>query len=477
MEVSLEYLFIFDPEKFPTVEKPDEADLMDAKIEFFYPPLEDKHKQRNLVGMAEGFLLFFNSFKKPEDIPIKQSTSFCGVSELTQPVTLVPKEATKLEENSMDQNIKSSISSTKESEQKSDQKEEQEILNDIEILCREEINIMTLQNSLLLIQKFEKKFLVLILANPKRMRRYSFGSSDTFVFPDNIEKEVFSRLMKHFVLSYVMFRGSFQRSFSSEIQKALFSESFVHYIEKYFGKKSFESLRDSQTINPPGSQQMDQSAQNDSKNASSIENLPKKAQNKNEKKAENKTPNLVLPSLSNSNIAFNSNLSSRPLNLWEFSIPKIFKGKIPRKIFLMMLQELTTINDNSIYDIIIFTKNDLIYYKKCKELALFFSQYLFDVSDSLNQETCTQSELKKFLNFLGLQMDSHIFYDQNNVQNIPRRFSRNFEETGDSFYRTFNSKEKGKFFQQEKGRGMPFYIPRVLFKNNYKVQHFFETKE
>lgn len=469
MEVKLEYLFIFDPEKFPEVEKPDEADLMDAKIEFFYPPLEDKFKQRNLVGMAEGFLLFFNSFRKP-DPPSKKDQSINWSS------PLISKKAEALEvqvvdESSPDKNMVCSKDETQDEEALS--KKEREEISSIEVLCREEINVMTLENSLLLIQKFEKKFLVLILSNPKRMRSFDFEgtSRNRYAFPDDIDKEIFSRIMKHFMLVYTMFRGSFQKSFSNDIQRALFSESFVHYIEKYFGKKSLDLLEDDPQEAP------EQSAPTSAQSASSIDSIATKEAGTSTEKAENSTPNLVLPSLSNSNMAFNSSQSSLPLNLWEFSIPKIFKGKIPRKTLLMILQEVAKINDQSIYDLFIFHKNDLIYYKKCKELALFFSKYLFDVSDSLNQETCKPSELKKFLSLMGLEMDSHIFYDEEDSKRIPQRFSRDFQETGDSFYRAFNSKEKGKFFQQEKGKGMPFYIPCVLFGKHFKPQHIFGLKE
>ena len=305
------------------------------------------------------------------------------------------------------------------------------------------------------------------------MRSFDFEgtSRNRYAFPDDIDKEIFSRIMRHFMLVYTMFRGSFQKSFSNDIQRALFSESFVHYIEKYFGKKSLDLLEDDPQEAP------EQSAPTSAQSASSIDSIATKEAGTSTEKAENSTPNLVLPSLSNSNMAFNSSQSSLPLNLWEFSIPKIFKGKIPRKTLLMILQEVAKINDQSIYDLFIFHKNDLIYYKKCKELALFFSKYLFDVSDSLNQETCKPSELKKFLSLMGLEMDSHIFYDEEDSKRIPQRFSRDFQETGDSFYRAFNSKEKGKFFQQEKGKGMPFYIPCVLFGKHFKPQHIFGLKE
>ena len=171
--------------------------------------------------------------------------------------------------------------------------------------------------------------------------------------------------------------------------------------------------------------------------------------------------NKVLPILNNLNVSFNKIKNSRPLNIWEFSIPKIFKGKIPRKTFLMILQELITIPDTSTYDLIIFNKNDLIFYKNCKILALFFSQYLFDLSDSLNQEICKQNELKKFLNFLGLQMDSHIFYDEKEKSSIPSKFSKNFEEKGDSFYRSFQSIDKNKFFQSKQGKGITLSLIHI----------------
>ena len=39
---------------------------MDAKRLFFCPPMEDLNQKRNLVGMAEGIVLFFDGFGKKE---------------------------------------------------------------------------------------------------------------------------------------------------------------------------------------------------------------------------------------------------------------------------------------------------------------------------------------------------------------------------------------------------------------------------
>jgi len=387
----------------------------------------------------------------------------------TKPKAIVLEEKTD-EENQVNETMTKESLEIQEPKDKEIKKgKSSRTLDKQEILCKEDLNVMTLENSILLIKKFEHKFLVIILSNPKRMRSYSFSikKKDSFEFPDNINKEIFGRIMNHFILVFSMFRGSLEKSFSSDAQRALFSESFVHYIEKFFEKKYFDSIISS--ANPEkisSAEDISQAPSNSSKNSLAQSN----AEPSSSMVSENATPNRVLPSLNNSNFAFNRSNNSRPLNLWEFSIPKIFKGKIPKKTFLMILQELLLINDNSFYDLIIFHKNDLIYYKNCKELALFFSEYLFDMWESLNQEICKQSELKKFLAFLGLQMDSHIFYDEQEDSSIPRRFSRNFEEDGDSFYRNFKSKEKGKFFQKEKGKGMSFYIPTNLYEKFYKCQ-------
>ena len=39
---------------------------MDAKRLFFHPSMEDINQKRNLVGMAEGIVLFFDGFGEKE---------------------------------------------------------------------------------------------------------------------------------------------------------------------------------------------------------------------------------------------------------------------------------------------------------------------------------------------------------------------------------------------------------------------------
>lgn len=63
MDLTLEYFFIYNPTLVPDNPKPSEVEMMDAKKIFFYPTLIDINKQRNLVGMGEGFFAFFNIFK------------------------------------------------------------------------------------------------------------------------------------------------------------------------------------------------------------------------------------------------------------------------------------------------------------------------------------------------------------------------------------------------------------------------------
>jgi len=63
MNLALEYFFIYNPTLLPENPKASEVELMDAKKIFFYPPLVDINKQRNLMGMGEGFVAFYNTFK------------------------------------------------------------------------------------------------------------------------------------------------------------------------------------------------------------------------------------------------------------------------------------------------------------------------------------------------------------------------------------------------------------------------------
>lgn len=72
--LKIEHVILFDPEKRPNKPKPSEIEQMDAKNLLFYPALKDINIQRNLIGMAEGILLFFNNFKdEEEDIDLIKS--------------------------------------------------------------------------------------------------------------------------------------------------------------------------------------------------------------------------------------------------------------------------------------------------------------------------------------------------------------------------------------------------------------------
>ena len=46
---------------------------MDSKRLYFYPALTDINDKRNIVGMVEGYLLFFNSFKTSKNEMIDES--------------------------------------------------------------------------------------------------------------------------------------------------------------------------------------------------------------------------------------------------------------------------------------------------------------------------------------------------------------------------------------------------------------------
>lgn len=74
MNLTLEYFFIYNPTLIPDNPKASEVEMMDAKKIFFYPTLVDINKQRNLMGMGEGFISFFNIFKKPKATPNNTET-------------------------------------------------------------------------------------------------------------------------------------------------------------------------------------------------------------------------------------------------------------------------------------------------------------------------------------------------------------------------------------------------------------------
>ena len=81
--LKLEHVILFDPEKKPNKPKPSEIEQMDAKNLLFYPALKDINNQRNLIGMAEGMLLFFNNFKSEEedDILIKNNVELLALKD------------------------------------------------------------------------------------------------------------------------------------------------------------------------------------------------------------------------------------------------------------------------------------------------------------------------------------------------------------------------------------------------------------
>ena len=67
MDLDLEYFFIYNPTLVPDNPKASEVEMMDAKKIFFYPTLVDINKQRNLMGMGEGFVSFYNTFRKIDE--------------------------------------------------------------------------------------------------------------------------------------------------------------------------------------------------------------------------------------------------------------------------------------------------------------------------------------------------------------------------------------------------------------------------
>ena len=64
MNMALEYFFIYNPTLEPDNPKASEVEMMDAKKIFFYPTLVDINRQRNLIGIGEGFVSFYNSFNR-----------------------------------------------------------------------------------------------------------------------------------------------------------------------------------------------------------------------------------------------------------------------------------------------------------------------------------------------------------------------------------------------------------------------------
>ena len=64
--LTLENLFIYNPNKLPIDHKADEQAQIDAKIIFFYPTLVEQHNQRAFIMIAESIVLVFNRFSVNE---------------------------------------------------------------------------------------------------------------------------------------------------------------------------------------------------------------------------------------------------------------------------------------------------------------------------------------------------------------------------------------------------------------------------
>lgn len=76
LHYDLAYVFLIDPEKLPPHKNPTELEQMDAKRLYFYPSLTDINDKRNLVGMVEGYLIFFNSFQQEEEPELQSPQVF-----------------------------------------------------------------------------------------------------------------------------------------------------------------------------------------------------------------------------------------------------------------------------------------------------------------------------------------------------------------------------------------------------------------
>lgn len=65
--VKLNNIFLIDPDRVPEKKNPNETEQMEVKRLFFYPSLIDSSDKRNIIGMVEGYLMFFNSFKSDQE--------------------------------------------------------------------------------------------------------------------------------------------------------------------------------------------------------------------------------------------------------------------------------------------------------------------------------------------------------------------------------------------------------------------------
>ena len=136
-------------------------------------------------------------------------------------------------------------------------------------------------------------------------------------------------------------------------------------------------------------------------------------------------------------------------------------------IFLEVLKHVNNIQTNNLLDLIVFYKNDLIFYKRSKEVVLLVSEYLFDVVCPNFLDISSKSDLKALLKRFSSGLDvSQMFKEYK--KGGASSFSKHFETQSDSSYRELSSFEKGVFFQEGKNKARPFFIPYELFKKNYK---------
>ena len=61
-EIKIGSIFIVDPTLEPKSRKPNEDELTDCKIMYFYPENTNIHEKRKQVGISEGIVNFFIDF-------------------------------------------------------------------------------------------------------------------------------------------------------------------------------------------------------------------------------------------------------------------------------------------------------------------------------------------------------------------------------------------------------------------------------
>ncbi|KAL4471685.1 hypothetical protein ABPG74_008578 [Tetrahymena malaccensis] len=111
-DLKLQSIMIYNPSLVPSVKKPSEEEIQDAKLIYYYPSQTPIQEKRNHVGLAEGNFQFWNSFfngidedNNEDKLDLLQNNN-SNQSQSNQPIDLLSEEKTIGEEqkNQSEQN-------------------------------------------------------------------------------------------------------------------------------------------------------------------------------------------------------------------------------------------------------------------------------------------------------------------------------------------------------------------------------------